>query len=146
MTKRYPTVHPLKGLGTSQGWNRVVGSTCGRRKRVWAGWAPWAPFPTAPPARASAPFDLEGRIRTESCGFPRWEGRGWGLGEGPGHSPGVRPASPWLLSIQGILQLQGLIQLPEHVVAFKATDLCQGRGGRENREGKAQRAFPVGLR
>lgn len=60
-----------------------------------------------------------------------------GLGEAPGHSPGVSPASPWLLSTQGILQLQGLIQLPEHVEAFTSTDLWQGRRGRKKHEGEA---------
>lgn len=73
----------------------------------------------------------------ESCGFPRQKGRGVGLGQGPGHSPGVSPAPPWLLATQGILQLQGLIQLPEHIEAFTPTDLWQGRRGRVQHEGEA---------
>lgn len=35
----------------------------------------------------------------------------------------VSPAFPWFPSIQSILQLQGIIQLSEHLIAFKPTDL-----------------------
>lgn len=71
----------------------------------------------------------------ESCGFPTYEGKGVGLQAGPGHSPGVSPASPWLLSTLGILQLQGFIQIPEHLIAFTPTDLWQWGGGGERIRG-----------
>lgn len=52
-----------------------------------------------------------------------------GTGEDLDHSPRVSPAFPWFPSIQSILQLQGIIQLSEHLIAFKPTDLWQGRKG-----------------
>lgn len=61
--------------------------------------------------------------------FPTWEGNGVGLGGDPRHSPGVGPATPGLFSSLGILQLQGFIQLSEHLKAFTPTDLWQGRKG-----------------
>ena len=87
------------------------------------------PSRAGPTVRAPVPFCLESGIRMESCGLSWQEGRGVGLGEGPGHSPGVSPASAWLFSTLGILQLQGLIQLSEHLEAFTPTDLRQGRRG-----------------
>ena len=88
----------------------------GRLKNVWAGLGPNGRVPA---------FYLEGRIRMESHGFPTQEGRG---GD-PGHSPRVSPALPELPSSLSILQLQGLIQLSEHLKAFTPTDLWQGRTG-----------------
>ena len=52
-----------------------------------------------------------------------------GTGEDLDHSPRVSPAFPWFPSSLSIHQLQGLIQLSEHLKAFTPTDLWQGTKG-----------------